>query len=418
MNGYRELCLDLPPEVDTLCNSVRKFAQNTLRPIARELDAMADPADVIAADSPLRRAFREAYRLGFHVASLPTKLGGLGLRGLGFHVFIEELSCGAVDLALSILTTSFPFSAAAGSGSRELYEEFVRPYVEDRDAKYIGCWGITEPQHGSDTLMAGTPEFHNPRVSGQVVARDNGDCWILNGQKSAWVTNGTIATHMALYLTIDPARGMSGGGIAFVPLNLPGVSRGKPLDKLGQRALNQGEVFFDEVRLPKSFMVTGNDRYEPMLVRTLSSANSIMATAFTGHARAAYEAALQYSMERVQGGKRICDHQLIQKKLFEMFSKVETCRALSRAVLIYNRGSGEPSIQHAIAAKTFCTQTAFEVASDAVQVFGGYGLSREYPVEKLLRDARAAMIEDGTNEVLSLTGARHILNEAGAPKSS
>src|SRR5208337_1729572 len=204
--------------------------------------------------------------------------------------------------------------------------------------------------------------------------------------------------------------GMSGGGVAVVPLNLPGVSKGKPLNKLGQRALNQGEIFFDNVRIPRHYMVVNSDSYGQHTMATLTGANGGMSTAFTGLARAAYEAALDYSKERIQGGQPICEHQLVQKRLFEMFTKVEACRALSRAVTVYNSSSGAPSLQHAIAAKTFCTQTAFEVANDALQIFGGNGLSREYRVEKLFRDARASLIEDGTNEVLSLTGARHLLN--------
>ena len=277
----------------------------------------------------------------------------------------------------------------------------------------IGCWAITEPHHGSDELMPGTPEFHNPRVTGQVVACADGDSYLINGQKAAWVSNGTIATHAALYLTTDSRAGMAGGGIAFVPLNLPGVSKGRPLNKLGQRALNQGEIYFDNVRIPRGWMLTRSEGYELELERTLTFANTAMATAFTGVARAAYEEALGYSRERVQGGRLICEHQLVQKRLFEMFSKVEACRALSRAVMIYNQTSMAPSLEHAIAAKTFCTQASFEVASEALQVFGGNGLSREYPIEKLFRDARASLIEDGTNDVLSLAGARHILTRNG-----
>jgi alkylation response protein AidB-like acyl-CoA dehydrogenase len=197
-----------------------------------------------------------------------------------------------------------------------------------------------------------------------------------------------------------------------VPLDLPGVSRGKPLDKLGQRGLNQGEIFFDNVRIPRHYMVVTPDTYEDHFRMILTGANGMMATAFTGLARAAYELALDYSMQRVQGGRPICEHQLVQKRLFEMFTKIEACRALSRAVVIYNSSSTERSFQHAIAAKTFCTQAAFEVSSDALQIFGGNGLSKEYPLEKMFRDARASLIEDGTNEVLSLTGARHILTEA------
>jgi alkylation response protein AidB-like acyl-CoA dehydrogenase len=374
---------------------------------------MTDPRDVIALDSPLRSVFKQAYQLGYHVASLPTEIGGMGLRGLGMHVLIEEMAWGASDLAISLLATSFPFAAAAASGNQELYEKFVKPYIADRDSSLIGCWAITEPQHGSDELVPGTPQFHNPRVTGQVVARADGDSYVINGQKAAWVSNGTIATHAALYLTTEPKAGMAGGGIAFVPLNLPGVSKGKPLNKLGQRALNQGEIFFDNVRIPRKWMLTKSEGYELEVERTLTFANSAMAAAFTGVARAAYEEALDYSKQRVQGGQPICEHQLVQKHLFEMFTKVEACRALSRAVMTYNQTSTTPSLEHAIAAKTFCTQASFEVASDALQVFGGNGLSKEYGIEKLFRDARASLIEDGTNDVLSLAGARHILSRAG-----
>ena len=414
MDTYRELCLEVPKEYEALCTTAHRFAKEVMRPAAAELDRMADPNDVIAADSPLRRVLKKAYGLGYHVAGIPVGMGGLGLDPLGSHILHEELAWGSVDLALAIGCAGFPASIAASSGNPELYESFVKPYVEDREASFIGCWAITEPSHGSDYVMVGTPEYHNPKVQGGVVARADGDSYVINGQKSSWVSNGTIATHAALYLRIESGRGvgMSGGGVAVVPLNLSGVSKGKPLNKLGQRALNQGEIFFDNVRIPRANMVINSDTYEQHTTVTLTSANGGMSTAFTGLARAAYEAALDYSRERIQGGKPICEHQLVQKHLFEMFTKVEACRALSRAVTVYNSKSGTPSLQHAIAAKTFCTQASFEVASDALQVFGGNGLSKEYPIEKLFRDARASLIEDGTNDVLSLTGARHILAQA------
>ena len=413
MDLYRELNVGFPKDIESVKEGVHRFAKDVLRPAAVALDRMTDPRDVIALDSPLRSVFKQAYQLGYHVASLPTEIGGMGLRGLGMHVLIEEMAWGASDLAISLLATSFPFAAAAASGNPELYEKFVKPYIADRDGSLIGCWAITEPQHGSDELVPGTPQFHNPRVTGQVVARADGDSYVINGQKAAWVSNGTIATHAALYLTTEPKAGMAGGGIAFVPLNLPGVSKGKPLNKLGQRALNQGEIFFDNVRIPRKWMLTKSEGYELEVERTLTFANSAMAAAFTGVARAAYEEALDYSKQRVQGGQPICEHQLVQKHLFEMFTKVEACRALSRAVMTYNQTSTTPSLEHAIAAKTFCTQTSFEVASDALQVFGGNGLSKEYGIEKIFRDARASLIEDGTNDVLSLAGARHILSRAG-----
>lgn len=414
MDTLRELNLDFSDHHEAVRQNAHRFAKEVLRPAAVAVDRMANPADAIAAGSPLRQALRQAYRLGYHTASLPVEIGGQGLDPLAMHVLAEELSWGSVDLALGILVSGFPFGSVAATGDSELIDKFVRPFVDDQDASMIGCWAITEPQHGSDTLLVGTQAFQDPGVSGQVVARRDGDDYIISGQKAAWVSNGTIATHALAYLTTEPSRGMAGGGIVLIPLDLPGVSRGKPLNKMGQRALNQGEIFFDEVRVPARYMLFGPDFYEMALARTLTFANTTMAAAFTGVARAAYEEALEYSKMRVQGGKPICEHQLVQKHLFEMFTRVEACRALSRAVMLYNQSSAMPSLEHAIAAKTYCTENAFSVASDALQVFGGYGLSKEYVIEKLFRDARASLIEDGTTDALSLAGARSILGPLGS----
>jgi alkylation response protein AidB-like acyl-CoA dehydrogenase len=262
-------------------------------------------------------------------------------------------------------------------------------------------------------MMVGTPEFTDPRIQPQVRARRDGDQWIINGQKSAWVSNGTIATHALTFLCTDPARGFAGSGVAIIPLDLPGVSKGKPLDKLGQRALNQGEIFFDEVRIPRNHMMVEPESFEVIVDAILALANASMGATFTGLARAAFEEALAYTRVRVQGGKRLCEHQLIQAKLFEMFTKVEAARTLSRAAFLYNTQTLPPRTEYSIAAKIFCTQAAYEVASAAVQLHGGYGLSKEYVIEKLFRDARAALIEDGTNEVLGLHGGRLITARYG-----
>jgi alkylation response protein AidB-like acyl-CoA dehydrogenase len=410
---YLDLNLQLTEEQVAFKESVHRFARDVLRPRAAELDRRADPADVIARDSPLWDVLRQAYRLGYHKVMLPVEAGGLGLGGLEQHVFLEELGWGSADFAIAIGVAGFPFAMVAQAGGPELVAELVRPFADDRDARWIGCWAITEPDHGSDTLIAGTPEFHDPCIKGNLFARRDGDDYVLSGQKSAWVSNGTIATHALTFLSLDPSRGMAGGGVAVIPLDLPGITRGKPLDKLGQRALNQGEIFFDDVRLPGRLMLAGPDAYEMTLDLTLALANAAMGAVFTGVARAAYEAALAYTTERVQGGKRLCEHQLVQKRLVDMFTRVEACRQLSRAAMAYNHATLPPATQYSIAAKTFCTEAAFDVATSALQLFGGNGLSREYPIEKIFRDARASLIEDGSNDVLALVAARHLL--AGVP---
>jgi alkylation response protein AidB-like acyl-CoA dehydrogenase len=249
--------------------------------------------------------------------------------------------------------------------------------------------------------------FSDPALKANCVARRDGDDYVIRGQKAAWVSNSSVADIAVLFCTLDQSQGFQGGGVFLVPLDLPGVSRPRPLDKMGQRSLNQGEIFFDDVRVPGSHMVLGPELYSIGLEMMLAHANSGMAQLFVGLARAAYEHALAYAQERVQGGVPIFEHQSVKSRLFKMFAKVEAARSIARRVALYNAG-GAPQIAHCIAAKTFVTNTAFEVASEALQIYGGNGLSREYPMEKLLRDARASMVEDGCNEVLAIVGASRL----------
>jgi alkylation response protein AidB-like acyl-CoA dehydrogenase len=204
---------------------------------------------------------------------------------------------------------------------------------------------------------------------------------------------------------------MQGQGIAICPLNLPGITRGKPLNKIGQRPLNQGEIFFDEVHLPKEYMIM-----TPRPASESAGGGSglfgggglpmgSMAVMFGGLARAALDEAIEYARHRIQGGVPIIEHKNIKLKLFEMFMMTESARSLSRRLQLYNSMSGSSSMLHTMAGKWMSTETAFKVASEAIQIFGGNGLSKEYAIEKIFRDARAAMIEDGTNEVLALSVA-------------
>jgi alkylation response protein AidB-like acyl-CoA dehydrogenase len=370
---------------------------------------MPDPDQVIEAGSVYWDVFRKWYELGYHRSSLPESLGGTPISPLARHILVEELGWGAADFAVGLGVASFPYSFAAFTGRPELLKH-VQAFVEDTKATQIGCWAITEPGHGSDLLMVGTPQFKESATAGDMRARRDGDEWVISGQKSAWVSNGTVATHALAFVTTAPEQGPSGGVVAFIPLNSPGISRAKPLNKLGQRALNQGEIFFDEVRLHSDYIVVPQEMYTYVLDSVLAGANAFMGATFAGLARAAFEEALDYARQRVQGGRTISEHQSIQLKLMEMFIKVECARALSRSAMVYNSITSPPSTQHSMASKVFCTQASFEVASAALQVHGGIGLAKGMLVEKLLRDSRAALIEDGTNEVLSLAAARKIID--------
>jgi len=406
---YTELNTQPSLEETALKLEMHRFAAEVLRPASLELDALPDPEQVIASGSVFWDVFRTYYRLGYHRSGLPEAVGGTPLSPLARHIIAEEMGWGAADFAVGLGVASFPYSFAAMSGRPELLKA-VTEFVEDTAAANIGCWAITEPEHGSDLLMVGTPQFKEPATSGAARARRDGDGWVISGQKSAWVSNGTIATHALAFLTAAPEEGPSGGVVAFIPLTAPGVTRGKPLNKLGQRALNQGEIFFDDVHLNSDYVVVPQKAYTYALDSVLAGANAFMGATFTGLARAAFEEALEYARHRVQGGRPIANHQAIQLKLMDMFTKVECARALSRSASVYNAVTSPPSTQHSMASKVFCTQASFEVSSDALQVFGGYGLAKGMLVEKLLRDARAALIEDGTNEVLSLAAARKVID--------
>jgi len=166
---------------------------------------------------------------------------------------------------------------------------------------------------------------------------------------------------------------------------------------------------FDHVRIPSRYLLVDTPAYEAALNSMLALTNAVMGAVFTGVARAAYEEARTYIKTRIQGNKPLCEHQLVRRRLFDMFAKIQARRALSRAAVIAATGQSPPLIELSIAAKVFSTQNAFEVADRAVQLLGGKGLTRGCLIEKLFRDTRAALIEDGSNDILALVGARKIL---------
>jgi alkylation response protein AidB-like acyl-CoA dehydrogenase len=390
----------LGEEERSIRDAVHKFAADVMRPAGRHLDRLADPSDVIARSSVLWDVFERFRGLGLDNVDRDPAVARTPQLARIHALVQEELGWGDAGLAISLGVAGFPGMFARLVGRPELIERFAAPGNRE-----IGCWAITEPNHGSDVLGFNQPFFTEAKIHADCIATKDGDHYVIRGQKAAWVSNGSIATVATLFCTLDPSHGLRDGGVALVPLDLPGVSRGTPLDKLGQRALNQGEIFFDDVRLPVEYMVVGAEAYQMVVEMVLTMANAHMGVTFVGLARAALEHALAYAQERVQGGVPIARHQAVKMKLFRMFQQTEAARSLARRVFVYNATQQPPLLEYSIASKTFCTQVAFDVAHTAVQVFGGNGLSREYPVEKLLRDARASLIEDGCNDMLGLVAA-------------
>jgi alkylation response protein AidB-like acyl-CoA dehydrogenase len=407
---YRELDMDLTEEQSAMRDLVRRFGSEVMRPVGIELDDLHDPADVIAEGSPLWKVFRQHRELGLHRQALPKALGGMAedVDSMSAILIAEEMGYADAGLAISLSVASMPFAACAMSPDPEL-QGWARAFCEDTAAELIGCWGIIEPDHGTDWVLSGTEAGGDPSIVPSVRAVKHGDEYIINGQKAAWVSNGTIATHCSLHVCVDPSRGMRGTGLAIVPLDLPGVSRGTPLDKIGQRSLNQGEIFFEDVKIPQSYMLVSNpDLLEMGAEAGLANVNGGMGILFAGLARAAFDEAYRYSKERVQSGRPIFDHQNIKLKLFKMYEMVESARSLARRTALHNAASVSPAAPPAVASKVLSTETAFKVASEAIQIFGGNGLSKEYCIEKIFRDARASMIEDGVNESLALAAMEYL----------
>jgi alkylation response protein AidB-like acyl-CoA dehydrogenase/nitroreductase/NAD-dependent dihydropyrimidine dehydrogenase PreA subunit len=410
--GLRDLNVDLTREHVALWDSAKKFMREVWRPAAVRLDRLQNPEDVYAEGSVLWDVFRRTNELGYHTMMFPQELGGMDADPLSTALFWELAGWAAPDLGASWGLHTMPMIWAMMSPDPEM-QDLVRRFCADTTGTMTGCWAITEPDHGSDSLRFEGEYASMPELANQVRAVKDGDDYVINGQKSSWVSNGSLARYAALWLSLDPSRGNEGGGIAVIPLDLPGITRGKPLDKIGQRALNQAEIFFDDVRIPAKAMVAADPATYKMFSNIqLGLANGLMGLLFAGCAQSAFEESLQYAMQRVQGGRPIFSHQNIRLKLFDMFVSVEAARSLARRVLVYNhtlyKQMQPMAVHYAMAAKILSTETAFRVASEGVQVHGGYGLSREYLIEKIFRDARASMIEDGTNETLALDGAERI----------
>jgi len=379
--------------------SVHRFAVETLRPLGVELDRMSAD-DVVAPGSPFYSAFAEYAKLGLNpqlLAELPPDMAVRVESLIG-----EELGWGDAGLGVSLGAAGFPLLMATATGERELIELCTGK---------IGCWLITQPDKGSDVQVFDMAREWVPGQQGNkgnLWAQVRSDDIVINGQCSAWVSNGAVAQVALCYMAADYGNGFfeedgrPHGLSVIVPLDLPGVTRGKPLDKIGQRSLPQGEIFFDNVRLPKRYAVALQDEYYGNMASTWSYAGTHMSQVFTGVARAAFEMALQYCHERKQGGRLLIDHQLTRFRLGDMLRRVELARATARRALAFARLSPNSHPYATASAKVTVTEEAMQVAGEALQLFGGAGTSREYPIEKLVRDARAALIEDGENRVLTM----------------
>jgi acyl-CoA dehydrogenase len=390
----------LSEEETAIQHTVHRFAREVLRPVGRQLDGMT-PEDVIAPGSPFWTAMVESAKLGLDpqlIAQFPPDVAVRIESLIG-----EELGWGDPGLAIAIGVATAPLMMAQSVGNQELI---------DMCTGKIGCWMNTQPDRGSDAAILYREELSagGRQPVGNISAKVGADEIVINGQSSAWISNGSVAQVALAYMAADYGDGFYGSGdnAAFtngigliIPLDLPGISRGKPLDKIGQRALPQGEIYFDNVRVPKRFAVALQDEYLGNLTSMWSYAGTHMCQVFVGAARAAFELALAYCHERKQGGALLIDHQMTQLRLGDMLRRLEMARAIARRSLGYARMSPQSHPFVTAQAKVSVTEEAMKITHEAMQLFGGNATTREFPIEKMFRDVRSALIEDGENYVLT-----------------
>ena len=406
---YFDINLDLTTEDEAIKAAAHKFAEEVMRPIGIELDRMS-AADVVAESSPIWGFIKQAYELGYHKAAFPEAVGGLGFTPIQGHILMEEMFWGSAGLGAVLLLAAWPYVKIMHTQDQELIDEYVKPFCQCTDGSMTGAWAVTEPDHGSDTLNVGEDFWSDPTLKMQITATEDGDEWIINGQKSAWVSCGPIASHAMLNVHVDTTKGLAGGGVCMLPLNLPGVSRGKPLEKHGVRDLPQGQLFFDDVRIPKQWMFVGPEGYGEWVMNNLGFGNTSVGIVALGVARAAFEETFAYTKERIQGGKPLIEHYSTKVRIHRMFAQVEAIRAMTRAVWDLTSRIYPPASEYGYAVKTFCSETAMSVLNEAIQLHGAVGLTKEYHIEKLWRDARPFTIADGENMTLNRLGG-HILKE-------
>lgn len=392
--------IDFAPTKDQkeLAALAKKFAKEVIRPAEVELDRMADPEAAFKSET-FKKVMKQACELGFNKMTIREDLGGLGLDAQTTGLIWEELAVGGVGITGALLACPVVplFVSTLAPGRKDLIDEYVRPYCEDTSGEYITAWCSSEPDIGSDGS-----NYADPKVRHKTTARKEGGEWVIDGAKSAFVSNGGIARTFLVFANVDPAKGIPGSAVFLVPQQ-EGVSHGRMLDKIGMRALNQSDVFFDNVHIPESYQIVPHGDNYPMIHNAIKTVGNIgVGYLAVGLMRAAFEEALAYSKERVQFGRPLIQHQAIGFRLFECWQAIEACRALlwKASWTLAKQFMGD--LKLSATARVFATNMAMKHTVEMVQVFGGYGISKEYNIEKYMRDAKLLQIMDATNEIMSM----------------
>jgi alkylation response protein AidB-like acyl-CoA dehydrogenase len=375
---------ELNDEQKLLRKTVRDYAEQKLAPHSSAWDeAQAFP----------RSVFEALGELGLMGAVWPTEYGGAGLSTLDYSIVIEELARVDASVALSLAAHH---SLCSGhiflAGSEEQKRRYLVPLAR---GEKVGCWGLTEAGAGSD---AGSTQTRAVR---------DGDFWVLDGTKN-FITNAGVADIAVVMAVTDPSRRKRGISAFIVERGTPGFRSGRKMDKLGVRSSDTRELVLESCRIPAQNLLGEPGHGFIDTLRILDRGRIGIAAFSLGIAQGALEASMRYAKERRQFGHSIADFQAIQWKIADMAVKVDAARLLTRRAAALRDAGREHTVESSMA-KLYASEAAVEVAMEAVQIHGGYGYTKEFPVERFLRDSKLGTIGEGTSEVQRLIIARGLL---------
>ncbi|MFC2157193.1 acyl-CoA dehydrogenase family protein [Acidobacteriota bacterium] len=374
---------EMTEEQVALKEMAHEFALKEMRPHSAHFDQV---------DELPHEIMQKAFDTGFFTCEIPEEYGGGGLSHLETTIVSEELSWGCPGMYTTIMASSLGQTPIILFGTEEQKMKFLKPLTEK-----LGIVGfcLTEREAGSDAGSLKTKAIRD------------GDDYVINGSK-CFITNGGIASLYTVFALTDPKKGPRGMSAFIVPRDTPGISIGKEEDKMGHRASNTTEVIFDDVRVPAENILKKEGFGFLVCMRTLDQTRASVGAGGVGLARAALEHLIDYTKTRVQFGKPLALFQNTSFEIARMATKVNAARHLVRHAA-WLLDQGKPCGKESAMAKCFGSDTAMQVSLDALQLFGGYGYMRDYPIEKLVRDAKLLQIYEGTNQIQLMVIAREVI---------
>ncbi len=376
----------LTEEQQMMRDMARRFAEERVKPGAAERDRTHEfPVELL----------KECADLGFMGVAIPEEYGGAGMDYISYTIMIEEISraCASTGVILSV-NNSLVCDPLLKYGSEYIKKEFLTPLAE---GKKLGCFGLTEPNAGSDAANLKT------------TAVKDGDYYIINGSK-IFITNATHADVCLLFAVTDKEKGKHGISAFVVDTKTEGFNIGTVEDKLGINASGTAELYFEDMKVPKENLLGEEGQGYKIALATLDGARVGIAAQGVGLAQAVLDECVRYAKERVQFGRPISSFQAIQWYLADMATNIEAARLLTYKGAACKQNGGRCNKITSMA-KVFAAETAMEAARKGVQIFGGYGYMKEYPMERFFRDAKILEIYEGTSEIQRIVIAAQVLSE-------